>query len=101
MDMPGHGGQGPDHPAKPVESTPGGPLVSVGVAEHCVCGAVGLLATLLTLVGGYSLFLAATRPLGMFASTALVFLAVALWIGSWLALELLWEWRAGRLPATD
>lgn len=101
MNTPGHGGRAPDHHTEPGESAPGGSLVSVGVAEHCVCGAAGFVATLLTLIGGYSLFIAATQPLGMLASTAFVFIAVGLWVGSWLTLELIWEWRAGRLSGAD
>lgn len=40
------------------------------------------------------LLVTVTRPLGLFATTALVFLVVMFWVGTWLALEVVCEWRA-------
>ena len=45
----------------------------------------------------YPLLVALTRPLQLLASTAIVFVLVFLWLLIWLAIEVAWEWRAGRI----
>lgn len=54
----------------------------------------------LVAVGLYPHLLAVTRPLGLFASTALVFFLTTIWLSTWFVFELAWEWRAGRLTVT-
>ena len=72
---------------------------SVGVVEHFSCGLFGLLATAAVLVFVYPALVAATRPLYLLSSVALVFVVITAWVLVWLSLELVWEWRAGRLFA--
>ena len=69
----------------------------VGAVQHYACAVASLLATGLILLAGYSALVALTRPLHVLSSTALVFAVVSLWLLMWAALEVTWEWRAGRL----
>lgn|GEM_PF-5134596 len=39
-------------------------------------------------------------PLGTIATTAIVMTVVFVWGLGWIGFELLWEWRAGRGPAS-
>jgi hypothetical protein len=72
---------------------------TVGAVEHYSCGLVGLFATAVALVFVYPALVAATRPLYLLSSVALVFVVITAWVLVWLSLELVWEWRAGRLFA--
>jgi hypothetical protein len=45
----------------------------------------------------YPLLVSVTRPLQLLSSTAIVFALVFLWFLLWLAIEIAWEWRAGRI----
>jgi hypothetical protein len=65
--------------------------------EHYSCGAISLLFAGVFTVMFYPLLVSLTTPLGMFATTALVSMAVLVWGVGWIGAELLWEWRAGRL----
>jgi hypothetical protein len=71
--------------------------VTVEPLEHYACGALSLLVAGVLTVLFYPLLVSLTMPLGMFATTALVSLAVLVWGVGWIGAELLWEWRAGRL----
>lgn len=70
---------------------------TVGTVEHCSCGLLGLLATAAIVVAIYPMLVALTQPLFVLSSTAIVFVLFAIWLVTWLLLELAWEWRAGRL----
>jgi len=70
---------------------------TVGTVEHCLCGLVGLLCTGLVLALWYPALVAATRSLYVLSSTAVVVIVTALWLLTWLGVEFVWEWRAGRL----
>lgn len=67
-------------------------------AEHCACCVTGLVAVSLTALLVYPVLVAATRPLQLLSSTAIVFVLVFLWLLVWVAIEIAWEWRAGRIP---
>lgn len=70
---------------------------TVGTVEHCTCGLLAALVTA-TIVGAfYPALLSVIRPFELLSSTTLVVALAATWILLWLVLELLWEWRAGRL----
>jgi hypothetical protein len=69
----------------------------VGAVEHVTCGLIGLLVAAVLVSAVYPWLVAATSALQLLSSTALVFIAVGLWFLSWGALEMAWEWRAGRL----
>lgn len=73
----------------------------VSAAEHYSCGLVGLLATAVLALFFYSYLVALTRPLHLFASTALVFGLVLVWLVVWMTLELAWEWRTGRFATEE
>jgi hypothetical protein len=48
-------------------------------------------------VFAYPIIVALTQPLYVLSSTLIVFALFAIWLVTWLALEVAWEWRAGRL----
>jgi hypothetical protein len=70
---------------------------TVGRVEHYSCGLVGLVVTAAALLFLYPALVAATRPLYLLSSVALVFVVITAWVLVWLSLELVWEWRTGRL----
>lgn len=70
----------------------------VGAREQYSSGAASLLVTGVLVVLGSSALAAAVGSLGLLGPTWLVLLALAVWFGTWLLLEVVWEWRAGRLP---
>ncbi len=70
---------------------------TVSTVEHCSCGLAGLLATAVLVIFVYPVLVAVTQPLYVLSSTLIVFALFAVWLVTWLALELAWEWRAGRL----
>lgn len=70
---------------------------TVGTVEHCLCGIVGFLCTGLVLALCYPSLVAATRPLYVLSSTAVVAVTTTLWLLTWLGAEFVWEWRAERL----
>ena len=70
---------------------------TVTIGEHCLCGGASLVATIAVIGFLYPVLLDITQPLHLLSSTALVTVALAGWIGFWLGLEVVWEWRAGRL----
>ena len=70
---------------------------TVGRVEHYSCGLVGLAVTAAALLFLYPALVAATRPLYLLSSVALVFVVVTAWVLLWLSLEFVWEWRTGRL----
>lgn len=70
---------------------------TVGAVEHYSCGVASLLVTVVFVAFVYSSLVALTEALGILASTWLVLAVFAIWFGAWLLLELVWEWRAGRL----
>jgi protein-S-isoprenylcysteine O-methyltransferase Ste14 len=67
--------------------------------EHWLTGLIGLTVTFVVAVAVYSTVAAMAEPLQYLSSTAVIFLFVGLWIALWGALEIAWEWRAGRLFA--
>jgi hypothetical protein len=73
------------------------PVETVGTVEHVACGLTGLFVAGVLVTAFYPALVAVTSALRMLSSTALVFVAVGLWFAVWAALELVWEWRAGRL----
>ena len=69
----------------------------VGGVEHFSCGVAGLAAAVTVVVLTYPLLLAVARPLHLLSTTAIVFVFVGLWLATWAAFEVAWEWNAGRL----
>ncbi|WP_324758404.1 hypothetical protein [Haloarcula montana] len=67
--------------------------------EHWLTGLVGLAVTALVALVAYSSVVSMAEPLRYLSSTAVLFLFISLWIAFWAVLEVLWEWRAGRLVA--
>jgi hypothetical protein len=49
----------------------------------------------------YPVLVAVTRPLQLLSSTAIAFVLVFLWLLTWLAIEIVWEWRSGRISVTE
>jgi hypothetical protein len=81
---------------------PGGcPARTVGTLEHWSCGLAGLVATAAVVLVGYPVLVWLVRPLQLLSTTALLLLLVGVWLITWLALELAWEWRAGRLALPE
>ncbi len=70
---------------------------TVGTVEHCSCGMAALVATVGAVVLLYSSLVAVTTALGLLGSTMFVLGVFAVWFVTWFVLELVWEWRAGRL----
>ncbi|MDS0260276.1 hypothetical protein NDI56_12805 [Haloarcula sp. S1CR25-12] len=83
--------EGPHTPAE--QCLPG----TVGTVEHCLCGVAGLLCTGAILALWYPALVAVTQPLYVLSSTAVVAVVTTLWLLTWLGVEFVWEWRAGRL----
>jgi len=69
---------------------------SVGTAEHCLCGLVGLLCTGVVLALYYPMLVTVTQPLYVLSSTALIAIITTLWLLTWLGAECVWEWRTAR-----
>jgi hypothetical protein len=65
--------------------------------EHYFCGVCGFLFAVALSLLFYPFLVATTGSLGVLATTAIVSTVVFGWGLAWLALELLWEWYAGRL----
>jgi hypothetical protein len=72
----------------------------VDPVEHYVTGFVGFALTLVGTAMVYPALAAASEVLHYLSSTLLVFTFLAAWLLVWLTLEVLWEWRAGRLVLT-
>ncbi len=70
---------------------------TVGAVEHYLCGVIGLCCTGVVLALWYPALVAVTRPLYVLSSTAVVAVVTTLWLLTWLGVEFVWEWRAGRL----
>lgn len=70
---------------------------TVGALEHYSCGLAGLVATAVVVAAFYPTLVAATRPLYLLSSVALVSVVITAWVLVWLSLEFVWEWRTGRL----
>lgn len=90
-----HGGLGAEPRRPPTDRRTG-----VSVVEHAACCAAGLGAAVLCLVLFYPALVAATRPLHVLSSTAIVFALAWVWLLVWVGVELAWEWRAGRFAAS-
>lgn len=73
----------------------------VNPVEHGACCLAGLAATGLMALLVYPVLVAVTQPLQVLSSTAIVFVLVFLWLLSWLGIEIIWEWRAGRISFPD
>ncbi|MHC3380521.1 hypothetical protein [Haloarcula sp. H-GB5] len=65
--------------------------------EHYVTGILGLVATLVVGVQAYPWFQSVAGTTAYLGSTWLVFSFATVWLVCWIALELAWEWRAGRI----
>ena len=90
-----HGGGAPDRAPTEVPTTQR--MATVSAVEHYTTGTVSLLVML---VGGFLLYpmiVTTTAPLHLLSTTAVVSIYVFFWVITWLCLELLWEWQAGRL----
>ncbi|WP_254824123.1 hypothetical protein [Haloglomus halophilum] len=74
---------------------------TVGTVEHCSCGMAALVVTAVAVVLLYSSLVAVTTALGLLGSTMLVLVVFAAWFGTWLLLEVAWEWHAGRLHVRE
>ncbi len=72
---------------------------AVGTAEHCLRGVTGFLITGAVIAPLYPTLVAATRPLHLLSSTALVVILITVWMLTWFALEYVLELRAGRSTA--
>lgn len=72
-------------------------LLPVKPLEHYVTAVVGFAITLVTAAMVYPWLAATSESLVYLSSTVLVFTLAALWLGVWFVLEVLWEWRSGRL----
>lgn len=72
-------------------------LLSVHALEHYCTGGLGFVVTLLVIIIAYPWLTATAEIVPYLSSTLLVFTFAAVWIVVWLVLELVWEWRAGRL----
>jgi hypothetical protein len=57
----------------------------------------GFLATSVVALLFYPVLVAVTRPLHLLSSTAIVVVLMLVWALVWLGIEVLWEWRAGRV----
>ncbi|EMA10158.1 hypothetical protein SAMN05443574_110106 [Haloarcula vallismortis] len=81
------------------ETTGGdGCVCSIGnAAEHYVTGILGLVVTLIIGVQAYPWLQPIAGTTTYLGSTWLVFTFAAIWLVCWIALELAWEWRAGRV----
>jgi hypothetical protein len=86
-------------PSNGTETEPG--TCTVGTVEHYSCGVASLLVTVVFVVLLYSTLVALTAALGVLATTWLVLLVFAVWFLTWLGLELVWEWQAGRLSSRE
>ena len=75
------------------DSSTDGELARPGRVEHYTTGAAGLVAALVVLFAFYPTIRALVTPLEALSSTAIVAVGVVSWAATWLALELLWEWR--------
>lgn len=65
--------------------------------EVSVCCVAGFLATSVVALLFYPVLVAVTRPLHLLSSTAIVVVLMLVWALVWLGIEVLWEWRAGRV----
>jgi hypothetical protein len=73
-------------------------VCSIGNAvEHYVTGILGLVATVVVGLQAYPWLQSVAEPTSYLGSTWLVFSFAAIWLVCWIALELAWEWRAGRV----
>ena len=81
------------------ETTDGDTCVcSIGnAAEHYMTGILGLVATLVVGVQAYPWLQSVADTTSYLGSTWLVFTLAATWLVCWIALEVAWEWRAGRV----
>jgi hypothetical protein len=86
--------------SEPLEETAGSDacVCSIGnTVEHYMSGVLGLLATLVVGVQVYPWLQAVAGPSSYLGSTWLVFSFAAVWLVCWIAVEVAWEWRAGRV----
>lgn len=67
---------------------------TVGTVEHCSCGLAGFLATAVVFALFYPTLVALASHLHLLSTTALVAGLVTVWLATWLAFELAWEWRS-------
>jgi hypothetical protein len=72
-------------------------LLPVEPLEHYVTAVLGFAITLATTAMLYPWLVATSESLAYLSSTMLVFALAAVWLGVWFVLEMLWEWRSGRL----
>jgi hypothetical protein len=91
-----NGGRSPPDGA---DTTPG--TCTVGPIEHYSCGLASLLVTVVFVVLLYSTLVALTEALGILSTTWLVLMMFAVWFLTWLVLEFVWEWHAGRLSVRE
>lgn len=71
----------------------------IGIVEHSLCGIAGLLCTGLVLALWYPALVTLTEPLYVLSSTALIAIAISVWLLTWLGVEFLREWRSARAVA--
>jgi hypothetical protein len=86
-------------PESPCERSAGS--VCIGRLQHYTCAISGLVATVVVVSLVAPALFAATQPLRLLSSTAVVFVLLLSWLLLAIALELVWEWRAGGLGASE
>jgi len=70
---------------------------TLGSLEYFSTGALSLVVCALCLAVVYGWIVALVEPLHVLSTTALVVVFLAAWAAMWLALEIAWGWRTGRL----
>lgn len=65
--------------------------------EHYDCAVAGLGTVAVFVLLVLPLVGQVRRNLGVFATTVIVFMSIAVWSITWIMLEIVWELRAGQL----
>ena len=71
--------------------------LAIAPVEHYVTGGCGLLVAVLGTALVYPWLVPLVEVVPYLSSTLVIFSVAAVWLAVWLTLELVWEWRAGRL----
>lgn len=75
-------------------------LDTLGALEYFSTGVASLAAAILCLMVFYQPVVAMSRPLYLLSTTVVLAVFLTTWATLWLALELVWGWRRGRLSMT-
>jgi len=98
MNTPHAGGGG--RRGRPQRSEPRTAPEPIDPVEHVTCSLAALAVVGALVLVGYPLLVVLTQPLRLLSSTAIAFALLSVWLLAWLAIEIVWEWRAGRLSST-